>query len=178
MKPKINTELTSSQSFFDNKNYNLWNNDNAPILVGIGIKNPENIGAMIRLAGNVGCKKVVFVDNEVNHNLQKIKKVSTTAHKKVDWGFSKFENWINLLPEDYTLIAIETTPDSESIYKSNWPDKIVLIVGGESYGIDEKTLDLCSKKFYIPMVGNVKSLNVVQAAAIGLFEIVRQKMKY
>jgi len=176
MKPQINIELTSSQSFFENKNYNLWNNDSAPILVGIGIKTPENIGALIRLAGNVGCKKVIFVDNAGTHNLQKIKKVSTTAYNKVNWEFSNFDNWKTLLPEDYILIALETTRDSESIYKFNWPDKTALIVGSESYGIDAETLNFCYNNVYIPMIGNVKSLNVVQAAAVGLFELVRVRL--
>lgn len=177
MKPKIDIELTSSQSFFENKNFSLWTNENSPILVGIGIKNPENIGAMIRLAGNVGCKKVIFVDKGGNHNLNKIKKVSTTAFDKVDWEFSNFDDWKKIIPQDYTIIALETTSDSVSIYKVNLPEKVVFIVGSESYGIDVNTLMVCDIKLYVPMIGSVKSLNVVQAATVGLFELVRQKLQ-
>jgi tRNA G18 (ribose-2'-O)-methylase SpoU len=177
MKPKVNIKLTSSQSFFENREYNLWKNDNAPILVGIGIRAPENIGAMIRLAGNVGCRKVIFVDNEESHNTRKIKKVATTAYNKVDWRFEIIDNWKKLIPDGYKFIAMETTPDSELIYDISWPLKTVLVVGDERYGIDEDTLNECEKKAYIPMVGSVKSLNVVQAASIGLFELVRTKMK-
>lgn len=177
MKPPVNIELTSSQSFFESRNFYLWKNRNAPILIGIGIRTPENIGAMIRLAGNVGCSKVIIVDNEENHNVRKIKKVATTAYNKVDWEFSKFENWRSLIPDDYNLIALETTSDSKLIYDISWPEKVALIVGDERYGVDEDTLNACEFKVYIPMIGNVKSLNVVQAAAIGLFELVRQNMK-
>ena len=176
MKPKVNIELTSSQSFFENKEYNLWKNDNAPILVGIGIRAPENIGALIRLAGNVACSKLLIVDDVDSHNLQKIKKVATTAFKKVDWEFVKYDQWRELIPDDYRLIAMETTADAEMIYKIQWPEKIALIVGDERYGIDMETLELCYGKVYVPMIGNVKSLNVVQAAAIGLFELVRSKL--
>ncbi len=178
MKPDINIEHTSSQSFFENIDYQLWSKDDAPILVGIGIRAPENIGAMIRLAGNVGCRKVLFVDEEENHNLQKVKKVATTAYKKVDWQFVKYREWKSFIPSDYTFIAMETTSDSELIYNVSWPDKTVFIVGDERYGIDMDTLSVSDKKVYVPMIGSVKSLNVVQASAIGLFELVRTRFKY
>ncbi len=177
MKPNIDISTTSSQSFFNNKEYDLWTKDDAPILVGIGIRAPENIGAMIRLAGNIACKKVIFVENNENHNLQKIKKTATTAFNKINWRFANYDNWQTHIPSDYKLIALETTSDSKSIYNIQWPQKVAIIVGDERYGIDMDTLDLCYIKLHIPMIGNVKSLNVVQAAAISLFDIVRQRMQ-
>lgn len=176
MKPNINIEHTSSQKFFGNNESNMWDNDNAPILVGIGIRNPENIGGLIRLAGTIGCKKVIFADNETEHKLAKIKKTATTAFNKVEWEFTELNNWKTLIPNDYKIIALETTSDSKSIYKSELDNKIAFVVGDERYGIDIESLKLCDKKMFIPMVGSVKSLNVVQAASIALYEYLRRNL--
>ncbi len=177
MKPPIDISITSSQNFFQTHKTKVWNKDSAPILVGIGIRSPENIGAMIRLAGNVGCIKLLFVGNEEDHKMAKIKKTATTAFKKVNWQFISYANWLNEIPSDYALIALETTPDSQMIYRAELPPKVAFIVGDERYGIDIKTLSHCNSKVYIPMPSTVLSLNVVQAAAIALFELLRRNIQ-
>ena len=175
MKPNIDIEHTSAQKFFENKQFDIWNN-NSPIVVGIGIRNPENIGGIIRLAGTIGCEKVIFATNETEHKLAKIKKTATTAFNKVNWQFVGTEAWIELIPNDYTIVGLETTSDSENLYKCKLGNKIAIVVGDERYGIDMDSLALCHKKVFIPMVGSVKSLNVVQATAIALYEYLRRNI--
>jgi TrmH family RNA methyltransferase len=142
----------------------------------MGIRTPENIGGLIRLAGNIGCRKVIIVSDEENHKLAKIKKTATTAFNKVDWEIVSPTEWYRLIPTDYQIIALETTPKSELIYHSKLEKKTAIIVGDERFGIDLQTLELCHKHLYIPMTGSVKSLNVVQAATVALFELVRQSL--
>ena len=173
---KLDLDYTSAQKMFNGKEFSAWKIEDAPILVGINIRSPENIGGLIRLAGTIGCKQVLFATNETNHKLAKIKKTSTTGYKAVNWRFVELESWMNLIPKDYDIIALETTSDSKNIYSTTLKSKTALLVGDERYGIDLETLELCSKHIYIPMNGPVKSLNVVQAATIGLYEILRNSL--
>jgi 23S rRNA (guanosine2251-2'-O)-methyltransferase len=53
------------------------------------------------------------------------------------------------------------------------PDALVL--GGEGKGIRPGVLDKCDERIKIPMHGHVASLNVSAAAAITIFEAVRQR---
>ncbi len=175
-KPKIDTEYTSATNLFSDKETNLWTEDDAPILVGVGIRNPENLGGLIRLAGTIGCSKVIFADVDKDHKVSKIKKTATNGFKKVEWGFSSLENWTDKIPDDYTIIAMETTPDAKMIYDVTFPKKVAIVVGDESYGIYLDSLKKCHSQLYIPMNGPVKSLNVVQAAGVALYELLRQKM--
>jgi len=173
MSNKIDLDYTSAQKMFDSKDFFAWKKEDAPILVGINIRSPENIGGLIRLAGTIGCKQVLFATDEENHKLAKIKRTSTTGYNTVNWKFVGLNKWFSAIPTDYEIIALETTSDSMNIYSSKLNSKTVLLVGDERYGIDMENLKLCHKHIYIPMNGPVKSLNVVQAATIGLYEILR-----
>ncbi|MBR3931801.1 MAG: 23S rRNA (guanosine(2251)-2'-O)-methyltransferase RlmB, partial [Tidjanibacter sp.] len=51
----------------------------------------------------------------------------------------------------------------------------VIVMGNEENGIGKEVLKLCDCKAAIPMVGRIESLNVSAAAAIMLFESVRQR---
>ena len=49
------------------------------------------------------------------------------------------------------------------------------VMGNEETGISKEVLKLCDCKAAIPMVGAIESLNVSAAAAVMLFESVRQR---
>jgi 23S rRNA (guanosine2251-2'-O)-methyltransferase len=54
---------------------------------------------------------------------------------------------------------------------------IALVLGGEGEGIRPGVLGECDDRIRIPMQGRVQSLNVSAAAAVALFEVVRQRRK-
>jgi 23S rRNA (guanosine2251-2'-O)-methyltransferase len=49
-------------------------------------------------------------------------------------------------------------------------------MGSEENGISKEVLKLCDEQLAIPMIGAIESLNVSAAAAIMLFEVVRQRI--
>ena len=51
-----------------------------------------------------------------------------------------------------------------------------LVMGAEDTGISKEVLKLCDEQLAIPMIGKIESLNVSAAAAVLLFEIVRQRI--
>jgi tRNA (guanosine-2'-O-)-methyltransferase len=53
---------------------------------------------------------------------------------------------------------------------------LAIVFGNEKDGVSQKILDLCDGNLSIPMFGMVQSLNVSNAAAIILFEAVRQRI--
>jgi len=55
------------------------------------------------------------------------------------------------------------------------PEKMVLVLGNEKFGMSEKILMQCQEIRYIPMPGKIKSMNVSHAASVGLFEWYRQQ---
>jgi len=54
---------------------------------------------------------------------------------------------------------------------------IALVLGGEGEGLRPGVLGACDDRIRIPMQGRVQSLNVSAAAAVTLFEVVRQRRR-
>jgi len=59
----------------------------------------------------------------------------------------------------------------------NFRKATAIVLGSEGTGISEPVLSLCTVGARIPMVGETGSLNVSVAAALVMFEAVRQRMK-
>ena len=51
-----------------------------------------------------------------------------------------------------------------------------LVMGAEDTGISKEVLKLCDEQLAIPLIGHIESLNVSAAAAVMLFEVVRQRI--
>jgi len=149
----------------------------SPIIIGYDIKTPENIGNIIRLADNVACHKVLFVTEKNDIRESKIKKTAASSFKSINWKFCSAKEFYKEIPDDFSLVAIETSSDSENIYSSQLPTKIALIVGNEIAGISNELLDKCEKIVHIPIFGQNTSLNVSHSLAIAIFEWQRRMTK-
>jgi TrmH family RNA methyltransferase len=71
--------------------------------------------------------------------------------------------------------VIATSPQAkESIFEVDLTGPVAMIFGAEGRGVGEELLALANQLVYIPMAGNVESLNVAAAAAVCCFERLRQ----
>jgi tRNA G18 (ribose-2'-O)-methylase SpoU len=141
------------------------------MLVAIELSNPENVGGLIRVAGSADCERVIFTGDEKNFKRSKIKSTATSGYNNVNWEFCSEQGWPDKIPDGYTIIGVETCPDATNIYETELPsDKVAFVVGNESFGISEWSLERCNQIVYMPMPGIVKSLNVSQAATLAMFE--------
>ncbi len=153
--------------------------ENRPVIIADNIMSPMNVGAILRLAANINAAKVWFVHkSDPGFRLYKIKRTSSGASEKVDWKIITHDVLPEVLPEDYTAIAIETTEDSENIYDTKLPEKVIFIVGNERYGISDEVLQYAHKKVFIPVPGVISSINVSHALAVSLFEWYRQEKQF
>jgi tRNA G18 (ribose-2'-O)-methylase SpoU len=167
--------LNQANKFFANQHYKPFSKETAPILIAWHLQTPENAGHLLRLGANVGCRLVLFVKNEeeVTFKSAKMKYVAGQAAEKVKWNYCLPEEVEQLVPADYTFIALETTPGSSNLYSVKLPAKMALMVGSERSGIPSGVNYPEQENVHIPMHGAVKSMNVSHAAGVCLFEWVR-----
>ncbi len=147
-----------------------------PFLVADGIRNPENVGALIRLADNVGAGGVFFIRGTQPLNMARAKRAAASSVGNIAWNFVDKDELIAQLPDGYAWVAIETTQKSENLFFTKLPQRCVFFVGNESRGIRESLLERMQQTVFIPVPGPTRSLNVSHAAAVAMFEWLRQMM--
>ncbi|MBP8850424.1 MAG: TrmH family RNA methyltransferase [Breznakibacter sp.] len=163
---------TNSTAFFKQIECTKSNGD--LIIIAYKLQTPENIGSIIRLAGNINCSKVIFLNPGKLYKEHKIKRVGGRSTEMIDWQIVDSENPFDFVPTDYQTFALETFTNATNIYKTNLPSKMVLLVGSENDGLPISILEQCQGVVYIPLSGKVQSMNVSQATAVAAFEWVRQ----
>lgn len=145
-----------------------------PILIADHLLTPDNMGALIRLADNIGASEVCFLGREEEHRLGKVRRAAASSRDNIRWYFSEENDLHKIVPEGKTIVAIETADNATCIYDTQLPENLAFIVGGESHGLSEDLLSQCDMVVYIPVPGPTRSLNVSHAAAVALFEWQRQ----
>lgn len=149
-----------------------------PIIIADRLRTPENIGLILRLAGNIGAVNTLFISDEAHKfKKYKINKTASGAVTKVNWKIIKPDELRGFLPADYEIIALETCEDASNIFSFKFPKKTAFLVGNEVKGVSEEMLSIAKNKVYIPVPGPVSSLNVSHALSVALFEWLKQVQK-
>lgn len=150
------------------------------------IRSTHNVGSLLRTCEGLGVTQVYFTgytpypvsrgDSRLPHIAQKltnqIHKTALGAEELVPWQhLSDVASCIATLKADgYTVVALEQSKDSVNLSTYHAPEKIALVLGREVEGIDPTVLQLCDTTIEIPMLGRKESFNVVQAAAMALYQ--------
>ena len=145
-----------------------------PIVIADHLMTPDNMGAMIRIADNIGATEMCFLGEETKHSLGKVRRAAASSRGNIQWYFTEETDLRKIVPEGKTIVAIETADNATCIYDTQLPENVAFIVGSESQGLSEDLLRQCDMVVYIPVPGPTRSLNVSHAAAVALFEWQRQ----
>lgn len=144
-----------------------------PWLIADNLRTPENLGSLIRLADNIGAGHVVFL-GENTFKGSRIRYAAASSIDNVPWSFSQSTDIRSLIPEGYTIIALETAKGATSLFETKLPERIAVIMGSERNGISPDILLQADMAVFIPVPGPTRSLNVTHAASVLLFEWLRQ----
>ncbi len=141
------------------------------------IHDPHNVSAIFRTSDAVGISSVALLYT-IESFPQIAKSSSASALKWVEK--EKYRD----IPECYTALrnkgfkiyASSLQDGSENIFELDLTEKIAIVLGNEARGVSEDAAKMADKLIQIPMLGMIQSLNVSVAAAVILFEAMRQRM--
>lgn len=166
-----------SRHFFSKNEYTPIPANFDLIIVAWQLKSPENIGSIMRLAGNMGLHKIVLVhDNNQTLRNSKIKKTSQSAENFITLINTTEDHYQQYIPSTYGKVALETSTGSTNIYATSLPDKMALFVGNEIKGLPNPILSHIEQSIHIPMPGPISSMNVAHATSVCAFEWYRKKI--
>ncbi len=147
-------------------------------LVLENIHDPHNAAAIFRSADAVGIDRLFLIYN--SNVFPRIgRSTSGSAVKWIDtFKFNNSPECIEVLKnEGFKVFSthMEENKENISLYDLDLTGKTAIVVGNEKEGVSDETKKLSDANFLIPMHGMVQSLNVSVAAAICLFEAMRQR---
>jgi 23S rRNA (guanosine2251-2'-O)-methyltransferase len=151
-------------------------NQPALVLVLDGVEDPHNLGAVLRTAEAAGAHGVVIPERRSVGLTGTVAKASAGAVEHLPVAcVPNLSRAIESLKEQ-GLWVYALDPSAEKSYTTlDLKGPVALVFGGEGKGVRAGVLDKCDDRVRIPMHGRVASLNVSAAAAIVLFEVVRQR---
>lgn len=145
------------------------------LLVCEGIEKPGNLGAMLRTAEAAGVDAVIAVDPVTdwgNPNVVRASKGTVYAVPVATTTLGELLPW--LAAGGIRLVA--TTPDTSVTHTdADLTGAVAIAVGTEKYGLTGAALEAADVAVRIPMAGRVNSLNAGVAAAVVVYEAVRQR---
>ena len=145
------------------------------IIVLDQITDPHNVGAMFRLARAFNAKAIIMQSRHAPPLFGATAKVAVGTLENVPAVMvTNIANTLLSLQETgwrVTGLAGEATLDLEMAFQR--AEAEVVVMGAEGPGLRTRVRDCCDQLAKIPMPGGAESLNVSTAAAIALYEAVR-----
>lgn len=140
------------------------------------IRSAFNVGNMLRIADCLGAAHVYLAGYTATPENEKVRRSDLGSSEALDWSScSGAEEAIQALQAKHIPVyALETTSDAASLYETDLPSPLGLVVGNEVHGVNRQTLDLCDRVLTIPTWGIKNSLNVANCLAVAGFEVLRR----
>jgi tRNA(Leu) C34 or U34 (ribose-2'-O)-methylase TrmL len=145
-----------------------------PVLYAV--RDPGNAGTVLRSADAAGADAIVFTDTSVDVYNPKTVRASAGSlfHLPVVRGAPAREA-VALLRERGLRVLAATPDGEETIYETDLTGPTAVLFGNEAWGLPGEARALADRAVRIPIRGKSESLNLAAAAALFLFESVRQR---
>jgi TrmH family RNA methyltransferase len=137
-----------------------------------GVQDPGNVGSILRTAAAAGVDQVLLSDHCADLWSPKVLRAGMGAHFVLNLveraDLLQFADGFN------GAIAALMLDDAKDLYAAPLTGDLALIMGSEGQGVSADMAALATLRLTIPMQPGIESLNVGAAAAICLYERVRQ----
>lgn len=146
------------------------------VLVAHEVRDPGNLGTMIRTADAAGADAVIVSGDSVDIWNPKVLRATmgSVFHLPV-WAEADLASGAQWLRQQGITVIAAATRQGISCLEANLRRPVAIVMGGEAEGLSDEDIQLADELVRIPMPGRAESLNVATAAAVLLFEAVRQR---
>lgn len=147
------------------------------VFIADGVRDPGNLGSMLRTAAAAGVQAVFLPQGSVDAYSPKVVRGAMGAHFRLPILEPGWQEIRTILEGSGLRAYLAITQNAERYDLADFRKPLALIIGGEASGASTDAGKLAESRVQIPMIGGVESLNAAAAAAILLFEVVRQRGK-
>jgi 23S rRNA (guanosine2251-2'-O)-methyltransferase len=172
------TPLMTFATLIENMKGRIAGGENVRLMVCDSLQDPHNLGAIIRSSLASGAAGVLVTRERSAPLGGTAAKSSAGAMSHID--ICQVTNLVTALKElkkaGFWIFGAVKDADAQSLYQTDLTVPACLVVGSEGKGIRPLVKKECDMLLSIPMAGTLDSLNSSVAAAVILFEAMRQSL--
>jgi TrmH family RNA methyltransferase len=145
------------------------------VFIPDGIRDPGNLGTMLRTASAAGVQAVFCPPETVDAFSPKVVRSGMGAHFRLPIRTAAWDEIAARLAPLRKFVA--AAGKGSAYFAADFRRPCAIVVGGEAEGAGPQALALADEFVEIPMPGGSESLNAAVAAGILMFEVVRQQVR-
>ncbi|MGE5224232.1 MAG: TrmH family RNA methyltransferase [Omnitrophica WOR_2 bacterium] len=148
------------------------------LLIADGVRDPGNLGTILRSAAAAGVQAVLLPPGSVDPFSPKVVRSGMGAHFRlpvlqIAWEEIRLQFLQNQAQNLKVYLA--DASGGQVYFHEDFSKPLALVIGGEAQGAGQVSREVATCRVTIPMPGHMESLNAAVAAAILMFEVVRQR---
>jgi TrmH family RNA methyltransferase len=150
--------------------------DDALWVVLEGVRDPGNLGTIIRTADAVGAGGIMLVGNSADpYSREAVRATmgSVFSVPVVRLALQEFLAWVRNWRGDIVGTHLLATEDFRAV---TYRGPTLLLMGSEGPGLSPELSAVCTRMVKIPMAGSLDSLNLAVAAALVLYEVRKDRL--
>jgi RNA methyltransferase, TrmH family len=140
------------------------------------VRDPGNMGTMIRTADAAGALGVVALGDCVDFHSPKVVRAAAGAIFHLPLVSLTEADFIAWAQETDTAVVATVVQEGTQLTQTELPGRCAILIGSEAHGLPEALLTASDVRVTIPMPGRAESLNAAIAAGVLLYEYNRQRL--
>jgi RNA methyltransferase, TrmH family len=148
---------------------------NPLVLVLEGVEKPGNLGAVLRTADAANVDAVIICDPQTDFYNPNVIRSSVGCVFTNQLAAATSEETISWLQKNNISIFCTYLKASKAYHQADFTKPSAIVMGTEATGLSDCWVKNASANIIIPMHGKIDSMNVSNAAAVVVFEAVRQR---
>ena len=144
-------------------------------LVAQALRDPGNLGTMLRTGDAVGAGGLILIDDTVDPFSVEAVRATMGAlftQRVAQARWEEFLAWLRAGPGQLVGLSLEA---SEHYRRPNYATPVFLLVGNEAQGLPADYAAACDLRVKIPMRGKADSLNAAVSCAVMAYEVLAQR---
>ena len=142
-----------------------------------GVRDPGNLGTIVRTADAVGASGVALIGNSVDPYGREAVRATMGSIFTVPLArmtVAECRPWLARWTGDIVGTHLGATEDFRA---QSYRTPTLLLMGSEGPGLSQELSDACTRLVKIPMAGRLDSLNLAVATALMLYEIAKDRLR-
>ncbi|MDR2532677.1 MAG: RNA methyltransferase [Oscillospiraceae bacterium] len=141
------------------------------IIALAGVQDPGNVGAIIRSCDAFGVSALMLSEDCADLHSPKVIRSAMGSAFRLPVCRGELTTLIPSLKEQgFVIVGAVLNENAGKLGDFEFPEKCLVVIGGEGAGINAEVINICDKQVYIP-IKNAESLNAAVAASVIIYEM-------